>query len=285
METKKLSDLRKTTKERLDMKRRTPDWAGYSSNPPALRRKTGTTTGKRLAEPREARVPVISKPALRQWITRDSRFAARKRAGTTEAKPVPLRQVKRPERVLKCADSTSYRKLKTNIVKAAEVVAVPSAHDLARTGTAKLDVNRLVTWLGIIAHGRTVHGEVDKTVTAFEPASQVVPQRLAFTDKFASKHARIVKEYKRVAGTSGSLWSVVESGAKNCAATPIASVDEFRQFLLKTLRRPKVAGMDWSLGYVDHKKRWSTRFGRPLYKDKIQRGVLLAATQQPLVAQ
>ena len=41
-----LSNLRKTTQQRLDMKRRTPDWAGYSANPPPLRRKTGIATGK-----------------------------------------------------------------------------------------------------------------------------------------------------------------------------------------------------------------------------------------------
>ena len=205
------------------MKRRTPDWAGYSVNPPALRRKTGTTTGKRLAEPRAATpgscVP-ISKSALTKWITRDSRFAARRRAGNSVEKPVPQRQIKQPKRVLKCADNASYRKLKTNEVGAAEAVAVPSAHDLARTETSDLDDKKLVTWLGIIAHGRTVFGEADKAVTAFEAASQVVRANLAFTDKFASKHSRIVKEYKRVAGTGKSLWSVAEPGAKRCAATP-----------------------------------------------------------------
>ena len=126
--------------------------------------------------------------------------------------------------------------------------------------------------------------KTEKTVSAFEPASQIVPTSLAFTDKFTSKHSRVVKEYKRVADTSGSLLGVAEPGAKNCAATPIASIDEFRQFLLRTLRKPRVAGLDWSLGHVDQKKRWSTRFGRPLYSAEIHRGILPAATQQSLVA-
>ena len=35
------------------------------------------------------------------------------------------------------------------------------------------------------------------------------------SDDFSSKHSRIVKEFMRVAETSGSLWSVAEPGAKN----------------------------------------------------------------------
>ena len=281
METKKLFNLRKTTKQRLDMKRRTPDWAGYSANPPALRRKTGIATGKMLAEPS---APGISRAALTKWITRDSRLAASRRAGGTVEKPVPRRQVGRPEPVLKCAEGTSYRNLKTSAVEAAEAVAVPSAHDLAQPETSDLDPNMLVTWLGIIAHGKTVRGEAENAVTPFEAASRAVNASLAFTDNFASKHSRIVKEFQRAADTSGSLWSVAEPGAKNCAATPIASIDQFRQFLLRTLRKPRVAGLDWSLGYVDQKKRWSTRFGRPLYSAKSHSGILPAATQQSLVA-
>ena len=281
METKQLSDLRRTTKERLDLKRRTPDWAGYSSTLPALRKKPGITNGRRLAEPC---VPKTSMPGCSRWVTRDIRSAARKRTGGKAGKSVPQRQIKRSERVLKCAEDTSYRRLKTTVVKAAETVAVPSTHDLAHAATAKLDVNRLVTWLGVIAHGKTVLGEADKARTAFEAASKKVPQRLAFTEKFISKHSRVVKEYKRIAGASESLWSVVEPGVKNCAATPIASLDEFRQFLLRAMRKPRIAGMDWSLGYVDQKRRWSTRFGPPLSIVKVQRRVLPAATRQSNLA-
>ena len=281
METKKLFNLRKVTKQRLDMKKRTPDWAGYSENPPALRRKTGIATGKMLAEPI---APGISRAALTKWITRDSRLAASRQAGVTVEKPVPRRQVGRPERVLKCADGTSYRNLKTSAVEAAEAVAVPSAHDLAQPASSDLDSNMLVTWLGIIAHGKTVRGEAENAAIPFAAASRSVKASVAFTDNFASKHSRIVKEFQRVAEMSGSLWSVAAPDAKNCAATPIACTDQFRQFLLRSLRKPRVAGMDWSLGYVDQKKRWSTRFGRPLYSAKSHSGILPAATQQSLVA-
>ena len=281
METKVLFNLRKTTKQRLDIKRRTPDWAGYSANPPALRRKTGIATGKMLGEPS---APGISRAALTKWITRDSRLAASRRAGGTVSKPVPRRQVGRPEHVLKCADGTFYRNLKTNAVETAEAVAVPSAYDLAQPDSSDLDSNMLVTWLGIVAHGKTVRGEADNAAIPFAAASRSVKASVAFTDNFASKHSRIVKEFQRVAETSGSLWSVAEPGAKNCAATPIADTDQFRQFLLRTLRKPRVAGLDWSLGYVDQKKRWSTRFGRPLYSAKSHSGILPAATQQSLVA-
>ena len=130
-------------------------------------------------------------------------------------KPVPRRQVEGPKRVLKCADGTFYRNVKTNAAGAADAVVVPSAHDLAEPTSSGLDPNMLVTWLGIVAHGKTVRGEAEKAATSFEAASRAVSASLAFTDNVASKHSRIVKEFQRVAKTSGSLWSVAEPRAKN----------------------------------------------------------------------
>ena len=251
METKRLFNLRKTTKQRLDLKKQTPDWAGYLEKPPALRRKTGIATGMGLAE-RPA--PGLTTDCATKWITRYSRFAASTRAGGTVGKPVPQRQAGRPEPVMKCADGGCYRKVKTNEVGKAQGIALPSAHDLAKSGSFDLDPNMLVTWLGIIAHGKTVHGKDDNAVTRFDAASRAMSASAAFTDDFSSKHCRIVKEFKRVAETTGPKWSIAEPDAKNRAATSVATTDQFRQFLLSALRKPRIAGVDWSLGYVDKKK-------------------------------
>ena len=195
----------------------------------------------------------MTRDCLAKWITRDSRFAAIRRVGGTVGKPVPQRQAGRPEPVLKCSDGSSYRKVKTDAVGKAQAIVVPSAHDLAKPGSSDIDPNLLVTWLGIIAHGKTAHGKDDNAVTRVDAASQAMNASIAFTSDFSSKHSRIVKEFKRVADTKGSLWSIAGPDAKDRTATSVATTDQFRQFLLSSLRKPRIAGLDWSLGYVDKK--------------------------------
>ena len=89
-----------------------------------------------------------------------------------------------------------------------------------------------------------------------------------------------MNEFKQVTKSTGSFWSVAnvrgsaatpvgnDSAAtpvgNDSAATRVSNVDEFRQFLLAQLRKPRIAGLDWSLSALNEKQRWTTRFGRPL---------------------
>ena len=260
--SKKLLAFRQTTSKRVEMKTRHEDWDGYQAKPPPLRRKAGITTGRRLAEPV---APGVSRDQLTKWIGRRSHNAAKRApAGGQAGKSVPLRQTERPCPALTCANEKTYFKVKTNSIEKAKAIVVPSAHDLAKPDSSELSTDLLVTWLGIIAHGKTVHPRADHAATRFEAAARTEEAAIAFSPEFSQKHSRIVKEYKRVAASSGSRWSIADAGAKRSAATPVADKDEFRQFLLKHLRKPRIAGLDWSLGCVEKKKRWMTRFGTPL---------------------
>ena len=51
MASQKLLNMRKTTRQRLAMKTQKKDWDGFQVKPPPLRRKAGSVTGTRLAEP------------------------------------------------------------------------------------------------------------------------------------------------------------------------------------------------------------------------------------------
>ena len=108
-----------------------------------------------------------------------------------------------------------------------------------------------------------MHAHVDKVVARFDAAARTEKAAVAFSPEFSNKHSRIVKEFKKVAESSGSSWSIADGGAKLSAATPVANSDEFRQFLLKHLRKPHIAGLDWSLGSDAKKPRWISRFGTP----------------------
>jgi hypothetical protein len=243
------------------MKTQKKDWDGFQVKPPPLRRKAGSVTGTRLAEP-AALGP--SKGELTKWVSRRSKYAAKRApAGGKVGKSVPQRQ-ERPCPVLTCAGEKTYYKVNTQTIEKASAIRVPSAHDLANKKASELGTDLLVTWLGIIAHGKTVHAHVDKVVTRFDAAARAEKAAVAFSSEFSHKHSRIVKEFKKVAESSGSSWSIASGDAKLSAATPVANSDEFRQFLLKYLRKPHIAGLDWSLGSDAKKPRWISRFGTPL---------------------
>ena len=244
------------------MKTQKEDWNGFQAKPPPLRRKAGMMTGRGFAE------PVTSGPSRDQLLKRiglrGNVAAKRRREDTQPPTSVPQRQSKRPCPVLTCASEKAYFKVKTDSIEKAKAIVVPSAHDLIKPGSSDLSADLLVTWLGVIAHGKTVHAREDKEITRFAAAARIDEAIVAFSPAFRSKHSRIVKEFQRVSGSTGSRWKVADADAKNSVATPVSTADEFRQFLLRHLRKPRIAGLDWNMGDVDKRHCLMTRFGTPV---------------------
>ena len=244
------------------MKTQKEDWNGFQAKPPPLRRKAGMLTGRGFAE------PVTSGPSrdqLLKWIGQRGHGASKRRRDDTQPPTsVPQRQSKRPCPVLTCASEKAYYKVKTDSIEKAKAIVVPSAHDLIKPGSSDLSADLLVTWLGVIAHGKTVHAREDKEITRFAAAARIDEAIVAFSPAFRIKHSRIVKEFQKVSGSSGSRWKVAAADAKNSVATPVSTADEFRQFLLKHLRKPRIAGLDWNLGSVEQRRCLMTRFGTPV---------------------
>ena len=260
MASSKILNMRQTRKNILLMKTQKEDWDGFQVKPPRLRRKEGSTTGKRLAEP-AALGP--STDQLKKWISRRSQYVARRALARGQMrKSVPQRQTTRPCPVLTCGNEKTYYKVSTQKIEKSSAIVVPSAHDLTKQ-SSELSAALLVTWLGIIAYGKTVHARGENVVARFDAAARTEQATIAFSPEFCNKHSRIVKEFKAVAGACGSSWTIANGDAKHSAATPVANADEFRQFLLTQVREPRIAGLDWSLG-TNRKHRWTTRFGTPL---------------------
>ena len=171
-------------------------------------RRVAMTRGKKAKEPPAA---ALVKDQVKKWISRKSRFAAAQApAGRGVDKSVPQRQTERPCPVLTCAAKDSYKKVSTPTIEKAKSVVVPSAHDLAKKGSSDLDGALLVTWLGIIAHGKLVHTRDDQISTRFDAAVRAMKAAVAFSADFCNKHNRIVKELKVVAASSGSQWRIAE---------------------------------------------------------------------------
>ena len=189
-----------------------------------------------LAKPAE-RETRVAREQLAKWISRRSKFAAKR--------SVPLR--KTDERKRSGTDKE---------------IVVPSAHGLARAAPSELTSDLLSTWLSVIAYGKKVRGRDDGATHTFEAAARTQKAAVKFTPHFSSKHRRLVSAFKKVANSKGSQWSIADAGAKNIAATHVDCAENFRQFLLTHLRKPKIAGLDWSMGFVGT-ERWTTRYGTP----------------------
>ena len=215
------------------MKTTQGDWAGYLAKPPRLRPKTGATSGSMLAQP-TAREPRLARERLVKWISRRSngKLAAKKSG---------------PQRKTDERDT---------------VIVVPSVHGLARATPSELSSELLASWLSVIAYGKKVRGRDDQAIHTFEAAALAQKVIVRFSPEFSREHPRLVSAFKKVAQSKGSQWSIADVGAKNIAATHVNCKESFREFLLKHLRKPKIAGLEWSSGFVGI-KRWTTRYGTP----------------------
>jgi hypothetical protein len=254
------------------MKMQKKDWNGFQVKPPPLRRKAGIATGTRFAEPAEPRP--VCKGQLTKWMSRRRRAPAggnecKKSVPQRQAlgKSLPQRKAERSCPVVTCADSAKYYKVSTRTIEKASAVVVHSAHDLAKQSASELTSELLVVWLGIIAHGKTVHARVEKAATRFNAAARTDAASVAFSSDFAKKHPRILNEFKKVAESGGSSWCIADASSKlhsAAMATPVSNLGEFRHFLLTQVRKPRIAGVEWSLESDAKKPRWMSRYGTQL---------------------
>ena len=157
------------------MKTEKADWDGFQVKPPPLRQKSGITTEKRLAEPAKPAVgPGPSAEQLAKCISRRSHSVAKKAGKSVPQRQagesVPQRQAgefvqaRRSCPVLVCGNEKTYFRSNMQAIEKASAVVVPSAHNLAKPCSSE-------TWLGVIAHGKTVHARKEKMITRFDVAS------------------------------------------------------------------------------------------------------------------
>ena len=102
----------------------------------------------------------------------------------------------------------------------------------------------LCTWVAAIAFGKAVlvhSGRGPRERVCLQPAIGR-ERNVAFTHKFSSRHAELVKTTIAIAGSSGSLWRVQPTGgACSSSAWHIDCSRDFARYLSAVMRQENIS--------------------------------------------
>ena len=127
------------------------------------------------------------------------------------------------------------------------------------------DTNMLLSWLSIIALGKTVQPQ--KTREIGYKSALHEPFNLKFSEAFSKRHPRLKRSYEHFAGLPTSAWRVSETEPSRSAGEMSKCVNvnclkDFRDWLLSARRFTLWAGV--GLNGVREHHGGITRYGRDL---------------------
>lgn len=235
--SKRMLDFRKTTEQRREQKTRFESWPGFAPTPPKLRRKPGLTNGHRLGEP--ARASTMARQALKWKVRRD---LAKPRAATLGPEASAAASKACPVLVVCNKPSgdepaRKYRKVTSSVAARAKAIVVPSHDDLHKADASD---DMLMTWLSIVAYGKTVHArnEPKKPVTYTAAA----PAAVTCSERFSQKHKRLTAALQTICTSKSSRWQTAPAGEKR--AVQIDDFEDLRKLLISSQRLPHIAGVE-----------------------------------------
>lgn len=281
--SKKLANFRLTTMRRLAEKKKVPVWRGHGADPPKLRlgggavsvvaptaaacnlalqalwagsrrRRPGapaTTRGQAKARPRttSSGAPAAAQgsgggPSIRLDVTEGG-------PGDDETAP--------KYKILLALDRLAAASAANRVA----VVVVPSKDDLVRA--EHLSHHLLHAWLGIIALGAAVvsSGQPQDSGDVYDRSAWLNGVRkVFFSERFATRHKRLMKAFVGITGRKGCKWQV--SAAAGQGVTQLDELDDLRRFLLNARRYAeghRTAGR-YDASAVEAQTERATRYGR-----------------------
>ena len=214
---KALRNFRATTAQHLKQKAVVRPWAGFGAAP-QLRRKIGAGEGGLVL----------------------------RRRGAEQGGLVPQRRDDEAPPVALCSEAAApgavqYRSFPTPVLFRMPAVLVYSLHDLEQ---ARLDDKLLLSWLHIVALGKTVRTRRRNEEEQFSPSLRMVPHNFALTSRFRSRHSRLALALRTLCSQEGSKWVIADAEA----GAGVDTLGDLRARLVSLRRLPQFAGVERSRG-------------------------------------